>query len=235
VLVVGLIAAGCRPRLGEGLLLLGFGVLAVSSVRHILWWSLIVAPFVARSLAEIAARPGPSWLPRPGPLAAGSGVLNLTCLALFAVMIVASLPWYRERLPLPPARTVVLDRDTPVQLAEYLAAHPHDGRLFNDTNWSAYLTWRLAPDTRVFIDNRFEAHPAEVWEEYSTISRGHVSWQRRLDAHGVTRLAINPETQAGLLAAVRESASWQQVYEDRHAIVFVRTGQGQLASQTPGQ
>lgn len=231
VLVIGLIAAGCRPRLGEGLLLLGFGLLAVSSVRHILWWSLIVAPFIARSLAEIAMRPGPVWLPRPGPLPAGSGLLNVTCLVLFGVMIFVSLPWYRERLPLPPTRTAVLDRETPVQLAEYLAANPQDGRLFSDTNWSAYLTWRLAPDLRVFIDNRFEAHPPEVWEEYSAISRGHVSWQRRLDAHGVTRLALNPETQAGLLVAVRESADWRQVYEDRHALVFVRAPGSAVASQ----
>lgn len=223
VLVIGLIAAGCRPRLTEGLLLLGFGLLAVSSVRHILWWALIVAPFVGRSLAEIAGRPSPSWLPRPGPLPAGSGRLNMICLALFGVMIFVSLPWYRERLPLPQNRTARIDRATPVALAEYLAANPLDGRLFNDTDWSAYLAWRLAPDTRVFVDNRFEAHPPEVWEEYGAISRGHVSWQRRLDAHGITRLAVNPETQGGLLSAVRESAGWRQVYEDRMAVVFVRT------------
>jgi hypothetical protein len=146
----------------------------------------------------------------------------VTCLALFGVLILVSLPWYRQRLPLPPARTALLDQETPLALAEYLAANPLDGRLFNDTNWSAYLTWRLAPDTRVFVDNRFEAHPPEVWEEYSTISRGHVSWQRRLDAHGITRLALNPETQAGLLSAVRETVDWQQVYEDPQAVVFVR-------------
>jgi hypothetical protein len=223
VLIVGLIAAGCRPRLSEGMLLLGFGLLAVSSVRHIVWWALIVTPFVARSLAEIAARPGPGWLPRPGPLPAGSGILNMICLALFGVMLVVSLPWYRERLPLPPTRTTLLDVDTPVAVAEYLAANPLTGQLFNDTNWSAYLTWRLAPDTRVFIDNRFEAHPPEVWDEYSAISRGHVSWQRRLDAHGITRLALNPVTQAGLVSAVRESSDWQPVYEDHQALVFVRT------------
>jgi hypothetical protein len=72
------------------------------------------------------------------------------------------------------------------------------------------------------VDNRFEAHPPEVWEEYSTISRGHASWQRRLDAHGITRLALNPETQDGLLSAVRESAAWDAVYEDNQAVVFVR-------------
>jgi hypothetical protein len=208
VLVIGLITAGCRPRLGEGLLLLGFGVLAVSSVRHVLWWSLVCAPFVARSLAELSARPGIRWLPRAGPLPTGSPVLNVVCLGLFGAMILASLPWYRERLPLPPSRTAILDRDTPVRLAEFLAAHPHEGRLFSD--------------------NRFEAHPADVWQEYSTISRGHVSWQRRLDSYGVTRLALNPDSQGGLLTAVREApATWTQVYEDHQAVVFERASPGQ--------
>lgn len=224
LLVVGLLGAGIRPRPAGGLLLLGFGLLAVSSVRHILWWALLLVPFAARGLAELAERPGWRWLPRPGPLPVGAPGLNAACLGLFGLLVVAALPWWRERLPLPPARTVLLSADTPVRVADYLAAHPHSGQLFNDTDWSAYLAWRLAPDTRVFVDNRFELHPPEIWEEYAAISRGHVSWERRLAAHGVTRLALNPLTQAGLVVAVRESPAWTLVYEDHQALVFVRAG-----------
>lgn len=223
VLTIVLLGAGRRPRLGEGLLLLGFGLLALSSIRHILWWSLVVAPFVARGLAELADRPIWPALPRPGPLPAGSPLLNVVCLTLFGALVLASLPWWRERLPLPPARTALLSADTPVAVAEYLAANPVEGRLFNDTDWSAYFSWRLAPDTRVFTDNRFEVHPAEVWREYSAISSGHVTWERRLDAHGVTRLALSPDSQPGLISAVRESPHWRLVYEDAQALVFVRT------------
>ncbi|MCC7105353.1 MAG: hypothetical protein IT307_09445 [Chloroflexi bacterium] len=222
LLVIGLFAAGVRPRLTDSLLLLGFGVLAVSSVRHILWWSLVMTPFAARGLAELGSRPGPRWLPRPGPLPAGSPGLNVVCIALFGLLVVAALPWWRERLPLPPARTALLSADTPVAVAEHLAAHPPVGRLFNDTDWSAYFGWRLAPDTRVFVDNRFELHPPEIWEDYQMISRGHVSWERRLAAHGITMLALNPRTQAGLVSAVRDAPNWTLAYEDRQALVFVR-------------
>ena len=72
------------------------------------------------------------------------------------------------------------------------------------------------------MDNRFELHPAEVWTDYLTISRGHVSWQQRLDSYGVTRLALNPQTQTGLVSAVRASSDWTLVYEDRQALVFDR-------------
>ncbi len=223
LLLIGLLGVGVRPRLTEGLLLLGFGVLAVSSVRHILWWSLVLVPFVARGLTELSQRPGPRWLPHPGPLPVGSPVLNVVCVALFGLLVVAALPWSRERLPLPPARTALLGADTPVAVAEYLAAHPQPGHLFNDTDWSAYISWRLAPDTRVFVDNRFELHPADIWDDYGAISRGHVSWERRVAAHGITRLALNPLTQAGLVAAVRESPAWTLTYQDAQALVFDRT------------
>lgn len=223
VLAVVLLGAGTRPRLGEGLLLLAFGMLAVSSMRHILWWTLVVVPFIARGITTVLASPSLLKLPRPGPLPLGSPVLNAACLLTFALLVTVSLPWWRQRLPLPPDRTVLVDATTPVAIGEYLAANPMAGRLFNDTDWSAYFSWRLAPETQVFIDNRFELHPAEVWTEYLTITRGHVTWQERLDSYGVTRLALNPKTQTGLVSAVRASPDWRLVYEDRLGLVFVRT------------
>ena len=47
--VIGLLAAGRRPRPSEALLMLGFGLLALSSIRHVLWWSLILTPYLARA------------------------------------------------------------------------------------------------------------------------------------------------------------------------------------------
>jgi hypothetical protein len=81
------------------------------------------------------------------------------------------------------------------------------------------------------VDDRFELHPAEVWREYTTISTGHASWERRLEAYGITRLALNPATQAGLVAAVRESPDWLLVYEDWQALVFSRSAP--ISTSTP--
>ena len=148
VLTILLLGAGRCPRLGEGLLLLGFGLLALSSIRHILWWSLILAPFVARGLAELAARPAwPAGFHNQPQLPGRLPLLNVgvpgRCSARWCF---AALPWWRERLPLPPARTVPSGaRTRRSRVAEYLAANPLDGRLFNDTDWSAYFSWRLAP------------------------------------------------------------------------------------------
>ncbi len=225
--VIGLLAAGRRPRPGEALLLLVFGLLALSSIRHILWWSLIVTPFVAREtgqlLSGLLSRAGCA----PGPLPAGATRLNVICLVALGTLVVLSMPWTRGRLPLPPARTALIDASTPVAVAEYLAAHPTAGRLFNDTNWSAYLAWRLGAPGASFVDNRFELHPPEVWDAYSTISRGYPSWQGRLDGYGATRLVLDPLTQPGLVEAVRAAPGWQLVYDDGMALVFDRSPNGQ--------
>jgi len=214
-----------RPRLGEAVLMIGFGLLALSSLRHILWWSLVATPFVARAGADVVDGALVRLRRHPGPLAVGSRRLNVICLLALGTFVVLSLPWWRTRLPLPEKQTALIDPTTPVGVAEYLATHPTHGRLFNDTDWSAYFAWRLGDRGAMFIDNRFELHPIEIWKEYTIISRGHVSWERRLDSYGVTRLALEPESQVGLVEAVRESTNWRLVYEDNQALVFERASE----------
>ena len=98
------------------------------------------------------------------------------------------------------------------------------------------LTLNLLPNAHAVlfvlaVDTGVSKTDAEVWREYTTISTGHASWERRLEAHGITRLALSPSTQAGLVAAVRESPNWQLVYEDRQALVFSRTARGSIRSR----
>jgi hypothetical protein len=226
LVVIGLLAAGRRPRPGEAVLLLAFGLLALTSIRHIMWWSLIATPYLARTIGEaltsLLQRAG--WA--PGPLPHGSTRLNVLCIVALGTLVVLSMPWTRGRLPLPVTRTALVSADTPRAVAEFVAAHPTSGRLFNDTNWSAYLAWRVGAPAASFVDNRFELHPASIWDAYSTISRGQVSWQRRLDSYGVTRLVLDPTTQPGLVEAVGESPTWQLVYDDGMALVFDRRNDG---------
>ena len=267
--VVLLVGAGRRPRFAEGLLLVLFGLLALSAVRHIMWWSLVMAPFAARALgdllsslathvaarlAERRARPRPRDADAPPtdtrdadaqptdardadvpptdprdraaamtrPPSTGVPLANAALLVLFALVIVACLPWHRTRLPLPAARTALVDPTTPVAVAEYLAVQPGPGELFHSTDWGGYFGWRLGPERKLFIDDRFELHPAEVWRDYMTLSRGHASWERLADRYGIGQLALDREAQAGLVEAVAESPRWMLTYEDERAVVYER-------------
>ena len=81
----------------------------------------------------------------------------------------------------------------------------------------------------------FAPRNAFDWELHQFLAAkfGHVSWERRLDAWGVTRLALNPLTQTGLVAAVRESTDWTQVYEDEQAVVFERQSAEAIVGRQP--
>ncbi len=228
LVVMALLGRGHRPRLGEALLMLVFGLLALQAVRNVLWWGLVVTPYIARALGteELISPLGRQRV--TGPASSGGGVplgqpaVNAACLALFALIVAACLPWWRPLSPFPASRTVLVDPSTPVLVAEYLAANPTHGELFNFTDWGAYLAWRLGPGQQVFIDDRFELHPAEVWRDYAAISRGHVSWEELLGQYGVTRLVLDPASQDGLVQAVRRSPDWRPAYEDQQALVFER-------------
>ena len=241
-----LVGAGRRPRFAEGLLLVLFGLLALSAVRHILWWSLVVVPFAARALGlvlgDLAARlaqcrtrraevgqAAETILVRPmRPPSTGVPLANALILVLFGLVAVACLPWYRTRLPLPAARTALVDSATPIAVAEYLAAHPGTGELFHSTDWGGYLGWRIGPERRLFIDDRFELHPADVWRDYMTLSSGHASWERLAERYGIGQLALDREAQAGLVRSMAESPAWTLVYEDERAVVYERRDAGEV-------
>lgn len=249
VIMMGLLARGHRPRVGEALLLLLFGLLTVQAVRNMVWWAIVMAPYLARALGAVGAELG-RWAvakrttvgcldlaratdgtaPRGdtvGGMRLGVPAINAAYLILFVILIGACLPWWRSGLPLPPARTAVLALDTPVLVAEYLAVNRPPGRLFNFTDWGAYFAWRLGPTRPVFIDDRFELHPAEVWRDYSILSRGHVTWEEVAERYGITQLALDLKYQEALVQAARLSPSWALAYQDEQAVVFERLSRGQ--------
>ncbi len=233
IAIMALLAAGRRPRVGEAIVLLGFGLLAVQAVRHVHWWALVLAPYIARSLTSLAttgrgavATRAPEVGPRPGePGRIGSPRLNLLILTLLGLVVAGALPWSRPRLPLSEQHTAIVSPGTPIGLGEYLAANPSPGEIFNFADWGAYLSWRLAPDRKVFVDGRFELHAPEVWADYARVTAGHVTWEDVLERHGVTQIVVDPNTQRGLLEAVQRAPRWTLAYQDELGSIFVRHAQ----------
>ena len=238
--VVLLVGAGRRPRFAEGVLLVLFGLLALSAVRHIIWWVLVMTPFAARALGLVLADVAARCARRRAGLAdagqaggrgsaiaarqssTGAPLANALILVLFALVAVACPPWYRTRLPLPAARTALVDPATPIAVAEYRAAHPGPGELFHSADWGGYFGWRLGPDRKQFIDCRIELHPADVWRDYLALSSGHASRERLADHYGIGQLALNREGEAGLIRAVAESPNWTLAYENERAVLATR-------------
>jgi hypothetical protein len=97
--------------------------------------------------------------------------------------------------------------------------------MFNHVNWGAYLEWALWPGQHPFLDDRFELHPVEVWDDYASVVAVRAGWEDTLDRYGIGYLVLSQQEQPLLVEAADRSPRWQSMYRDEQAVVFVRRAQ----------
>ena len=178
-------------------------LLALTGGRHTLWFALAIGPLAAGALSSPAARP-----------AAYSTATSLVVAALLLLGVVGVLrPLGDGAQQLAP--------ETPIEAADRLTM-TDARRVFAFSDWGGYLAWRLRPDGRVYVDDRFEQHSADLWARYRSISRAEPGWERLLDEADVDALALEVRQQGPLVAAADRSPAWRPVHRDERSAVFVR-------------
>jgi hypothetical protein len=192
---------------------LGFGLLALSGLRYVLWFVLLLAVFTAAALGEWERRLNLPRLDRPA--------LNWILLTLCLLLPLAFLPgvrqtWWEQAPP--------VAENTPFQATDWLRQHPDlPGPLWSEIGFSSYLEFAL-PERPVWIDTRFEVFPVEQWEDYQAITRAAWDWQTRLDASGANLLMVSTLYQPDLLDALAASPTWCECYRDPTAVIYQRGG-----------
>lgn len=172
LLPLGAWLARRRPRLGEGLLLLGLALASARSIRFVPWFAVAAAPILGRDLATAVRRRAAGGR----ALAAGAGVALATALAWGAL-------WLPPGLSLGAAWDLYPVRAAAV-LAEAWPAAP-GARLWNALDTGGYLEWRL-PGVPVYQDGRLAWPPGEAEAalagpaERTTFARLDARW--RFDA-----------------------------------------------------
>lgn len=204
-----------RLSLLEWVWFLGFGWLALSGLRYVIWFMFIMALLSGPLLTEVI-RP----FTRESPDHANSR-LNyvLGAILLFAPLMM--LPGLRESwwVDSPPAYH---EPTTPIAATEWLDGHPDlPGPLFTDYTFGSYLTFAL-PSRLLWIDNRFNAYPPEHWETYQEVSAAGPAWDELLDEDKVNLLMLSLTSQPSLVQAVEESDEWCEQYQDKTAAIFSR-------------
>jgi hypothetical protein len=210
-----------RPTPTEAILLAGFLWLAWSGQRYVIWFGMVAMPLFAKGLAELPMR-----LPSIQPQ---RNLLNSVLAVLLFVPALLVQPWWVERVPLPESywsmvwREVpegsLLEVETPVGAADYLAAHP-GGHLFNEMGYGSYLIWAL-PEQKVFIDPRVELYPYDQWMDYVRIGQG-VRYNELLREYGADRVLLSIALQKELSTALEADPFWEKEYEDVYSEVWVQ-------------
>ena len=205
-----------RLSLLEWIWFLGFGWLALSGLRYVISFMLILAVFSGPLLIELS-KP----YMRERAAVKSNPIFNFAVGGILLLMPLMMLPGIREgwwKDSPPPYH----EATTPIAATKWLAAHPDlQGPLFAEYTFSSYLTFAL-PSRLVWIDNRFNAYPPEHWNKYQAISSAKPGWDSLLDEDGVNLLLLSMRTQPILIQGIADSNEWCEEYRDKDAVIFSR-------------
>jgi len=194
---------------------LGFGWLALSGVRFVIWFHVLMAVQTAALLSDWARK----GLDRPVETVHPARNIAIACLLL--LMPLGFLPGLRAGLKIQESPIYELST-TPIAAVEWLSAHPElPGPVFNDYAFGSYLAYAL-PSRLTWIDTRMYNFPPGQWEEYTRLSAGFSGWQEVFDREGINLLLLSAAAQPELIRSVEASPLWCEEYRDPYAVIFIR-------------
>ncbi len=202
---------------------LGYGWLALSGVRYVIWFMAVLVTLTAYLLAPLVN----SYFNKP--VAVVRSKLNGVIIVLLLVLPLLMLPGVRHLFwaEAPPA----LAENTPVVASQWLAERADElpGPLWADLAFASYHVFAL-PAYPVWIDTRFEVYPTEHWEMYLDLNTAVPNWSKLLDEEGINLLMLDPDKQSRLIQAIEEQhpAQWGLCYQDEFASLYVRLKEGHL-------
>lgn len=201
-----------RLNLTQWLWFLGFGWMALSGMRYVIWFLAILALLSAQLLQP--------WLGKriDRPPRKIRPATNLPVSAILLVLPMLALPGVRETwwANSPPALT----EDTPVAAAGWLTEHPElPGPMWSDYAYASYLIYAL-PERPVWIDTRFHQYPPEQWEKYLEISEAAPGWEGLLAEDGVRLLVLKQADQGKLLDVLQNDGSWREWFDRDGALIY---------------
>ncbi len=212
LLAFPLLAALSPRRLSalEWIWFLGFGILALSGLRYVIWFVFVLFLLTSWLLADWERE-------RLGGAKPGSIALNLTLGGIFVLLPLVFLPgvregWWRQSPP--------VTENTPIAATQWLAARPNlPGPLWSEIGFSSYLEFAL-PSRPVWIDDRFEVFPVAQWKSYQDTTNAAWNWPALLDGTGARLLMVSVQNQPRLLGVLQASAAWCELYRDAVAVIY---------------
>jgi hypothetical protein len=205
-----------RLSLLEWIWFLGFGWLALSGLRNVIWFMFVMAVLSGALLGELLKS-----FKQEAVIENSNSALNFALSLLIFLLPLMMLPgiresWWKDSPPPYHAET------TPIEATKWLASHPDlPGPMFAEYTFSSYLTFAL-PSRPVWIDNRFHVYPPEHWEKYLAISSAKPQWEKLLEKDKINLLMLSLHSQPTLVEVVEESNQWCEQYRDKNAVIFSR-------------
>lgn len=209
-----------RPRPGQLLMLVATAWATLRSGRNVAFFALVATPLLAEhSWTFITSHGWNRWLDAPEkrePEKRSALKIVLNVLLLGIVLAVVALGVVRAIAEQPISEA----QNFPGAAADFMLAQRPPQPIYNEYIWGGYLIWRLHPDYRVYIDGRADVYGDKLIEEWLETHDGKTSWREPLDRHGIRTVLVKPDV--ALASLLRQDNGWQNAFEDKKAVIFVR-------------
>jgi hypothetical protein len=197
-----------RLRASSIALLLVSTFAALSSIRMIPFFVLIVVPIIA---AALKTSPNAGHVSSRRHLRAAPFV-NAVILFLLTGFVGTHI-----------AQVIRLQAQAeaqhfPTQAVAFLNAYPGATPIFNSYDWGGYLIWKLYPRVSVFIDGRADLYGEHLFHQFADTYQFTGDWQSTLDQWRVFTVIVPPDSP--LAAGLSSASGWSIVYRDSQALVF---------------
>jgi hypothetical protein len=207
-----------RPRPSEMIMLLIMLAATLRSARNVPFFALVAIPVLAGQFW--------SWLSAHDHMGKASSksdaenktralVLNLLLIVVPLILCVFVVRRTLARQP------QVEAENFPVAAVDFVKSQNVPQPIYNEYHWGGYLIWKLYPQYKVYMDGRADVYGDALIEEFFTVHEGRRSWRKPLDSYGIRTVLVEPDTPIATL--LREDSAWQNVFEDKQAVIFVRS------------
>jgi hypothetical protein len=186
-------------------------VAAFTSVRNMALAVIAVSGPLTRHAMLVAARwrgnaPAPPAIPRQS-----RG--NQIVMALIAVAVLVETGLFSPRL--------TEGIRYPTGAVAFMHARGLKGNILCDFNWGEYLIFHSAPDSKVFMDSRYDlVYPSKVIRDYVDFYFGLTGANRVINSYPHDFVLIPPHSGAWPVMIARKD--WRLIYRDQDAGLFAR-------------
>jgi hypothetical protein len=113
------------------------------------------------------------------------------------------------------------DKPYPAGAVAFMQKHNLHGNILGDFGWGEYLIWHTAPESKVFIDGRYDTvYPYAIIDQYIGFYFDLSGAPAMLTAYPHDLVLIPPTSGAYTLMAGR--TGWKLIYRDTVSALFVR-------------
>ncbi len=109
----------------------------------------------------------------------------------------------------------------PVEAVEVIKQRGIREPIFSLDRWGGYLIYRLAPQTKVFVDDRHDFYGDAFIKEYLNVTLAQPGWDKVLEEEHV-HWVLMPE-ESPLANMLRLTPGWKITHEDDTAVLFQRS------------